>query len=192
MSDPKSKTSDQQVLATALMKCVEETFTSKGNLAFSNTPEFKARNIIEYDSKMQVSGLEKFNDPAYVAAVNFYLTEELQKKRDTCGAIIAFVEEDSSSRLLKALGYSGFKDEDEDLIMDKCGEFCSFLAEKFKEELGKSGFKSFLLSAPVKGKNNVPGGIDFPYHQYTYHEASFYVWKKKIFVVDVVMSPEFS
>ncbi len=186
MPDSKSK-ADQSAIAKTLLSCVEETLTSMGGLTFSNTPEFKERNIIEYDSKMQVSGLEKFNDSAYVAAVNFYLSEDHQKRRECCGVLAAFIEEDGASKFLKTLGYTGFNDDDDELIIEKCAEFSTVLAEKFKEAMVKSGSKNFILSASVKGKNNIPGGIDFPYNQYVYYEANFYFWKKKSLVIDIVM-----
>lgn len=184
-----SKIFDQQTISTTLMKCVEEIFASMGSLTFSNTPEFKERNIIEYNSKMQASGLEKFNDASYVAAVNYYLSESHLQQHDCTGVLMVFIEEDAASKLLKALGYTGFKDEDEELILENSGEFCNVIAGKFKDELAKLGYKSLITSAPIKAKNAIPGGAEFPYSQYKYYEASFYFWKKKSLVINVVMAP---
>lgn len=189
MCAAKPKAFDPQVIATTLMGCVEETFTTMCSLTFSNTPEFKEKDIIEYNSKMQISGLEKFNDASYAAAINFYLTEAHQKKHDCCGVLAMFIEEDAAGKLLKALGYSGFNDEDEELVMDNCGEFCNVITGRFKDELAKLGYKNLIISAPVKGKNSIPGGVEFPYSQYKYYEANFYFWKKKSLVIDITMSP---
>jgi len=53
-----------------MFKAVESTLTKMCNVAFSQEPEFEVRDIIEYRGKMRTFGLEKFNAPCFLAAVN--------------------------------------------------------------------------------------------------------------------------
>ena len=145
----------------------------------SKDPETFQKEIIEYESRMRVFGLEKFNGPCYLSVVNYYLTQGDLDAHKSCGTFILYLEEESTGKLLKSLGYSGFTDEDEDIVMDKCSEFCKILAENFKNELVPLGFRDLVISAPTKHKNDVYEGVEFPYSEYGMHEAHFYLLKKK-------------
>ena len=180
------KVSAQQQIGTALLESLKN-MIQKTALVFTKDPEISERNVVEYASRMRVSGLEKFNGPCFVAAVNYYLTPADEKAQKAHGALMIFLEEENAARFLKGMGYTGFHDDDEEMISQKSGELCTAVAENFKSDLSKLGQKDLILSKPVIQKNDIPEGVAFPYEQYKYSELSFHLWKKKIFVVDVVV-----
>lgn len=185
----KTQESDPPIIATTLIEVVQDTFRKMGNVEFSKDPRFIKRDIIEYESRMRVFGLEKFNGPCYVSSISYYSSQKHQEAHDACGTMNLFMEEGAAGKILKTLGYTGFDDEDETMVLDNCGEFCNVLAGNFKNGLTNLGYKDLYLSAPIKEKNNLSKGAEFPFSQYIYYETEFYLWKQKAVVVDIVMAP---
>ncbi|MHA1656551.1 MAG: chemotaxis protein CheX [Candidatus Heimdallarchaeota archaeon] len=183
----KDKEFDPQVIATTLMGCVQDTFKKMCNLTFSQDPDFVEKELIEYESRMRTFGLEKFNGPCYVAAISFYLSPKEIEEHDALGALVLYIEAEVAEKLLKALGYD-FDEEDEDLVLDNCGEFCNVIAGQFKNQLNSLGYKDLTISAPIKGKNDIRQGVEFSYDQYKLYESSYYFFKKKALVVVATMS----
>lgn len=184
----KNEQFDPQVIATTIMGVVQDTFEKMCHASFSKPPEFVEKKIIEYNSKMRVFGLEKFNGPCYASVINFYVNLHYQEKKETCGTFVLYVEEDIALRMLKELGYTGFNEEDEDLIKDSCGEFGNVIAGNFKNELKEIGYSDLIISAPTTYKNDIPDGVDFPYSQDKLCEIGFYLWKEKAIVIDMTMA----
>ena len=182
----KESTSSQNI-ATACIKVVENILKQKSILAFTKDPESVQRDIIEYDSRMRVFGMEKFNGPCFMSVINYYFSQEDLKNHKACGAFIFYVEESCAGKLLKALGFKGFDDEDEAAVLKICGEFCEVLAGEYKNELSNVGYKDLVLSAPTNYHNVVPEGVEFSYDEYVKYEMSFHLWKQKAVVVDITM-----
>ncbi|MCA9407140.1 MAG: hypothetical protein KC733_00480 [Candidatus Omnitrophica bacterium] len=184
---PKEEKFDPQVLATTMMGGVKSIFEKMSTLTFSQDPEFKEREIIEYDSRWRVFGLEKFNSACYVAVINFYRSTADQELHKACGAFVLYIEEGNAAKLLKALGYPDVDDEDLSIMFDIVGELCNVLAGQFKNDLLGLGFPDLVMSAPQKYRNDVPDGVEFEYEQTTYYELSFFLWKEKVFVIDATL-----
>ncbi len=180
---------DPQVIATTLMGCVQETFEKMCHVSFSQTPEFHAKEIIEYDSRMRIFGLEKFNGPCYMSFLNFYFNQKDFEAKKCCGVMVLYIEEEAAEKLVRALGQSGLDAEDPEIILDTCGEFCNVIAGQFKNELRSFGYMDLVISAPLKYHNIIPEGVDFPYSEHKQYELMFYLWKQKVVVVDMVMAP---
>ncbi len=180
---------DPQVIATTLMGCVQETFDKMGRITFSQKPDFVAKEVIEYESRMRLFGLEKFNGPCYVGVINLYLNKKAYDVKESCGLIVLLVREDIAPELVKAMGNTGIDEEDEEIIMDSVGEFCNVVVGQFKSELRSFGYPDLTISAPAKYRNYAPDGADFPYSEYKYYEISFYIKKQKAIVVVVTMAP---
>jgi len=177
------------VIATTLQGSVESLFAAMSKVPFSQDPEISEKDIIEYNSRMRVFGLEKFNGPCFVASCSFYLSEENLKNHAAHGTVVIYLEEDMSTQLLKTLGYKDFNENDEESVLNVCGEFCTALSEQFKNDLQKIGYKDFKISEPLKYKNSISEGVEFNYDQYKMHEISFFMWKQKVLVCDVTMAP---
>lgn len=184
-----NQNSDAQKYAAKMIDVVQGVFRQKSSIEFSQDPVIVDKNLIEYDSRMRVFGLEKFNGPSYASSVSFYRSQQQMQSHDACGVMNLFIEEEAAGKLLKSLGYTGFDDSDDDAVLEHCADFCNTIAGNFNAELSKMGFSNLSMSDPLKEKNNIAAGVDFPYSQYIYHEVQFFIWKQKAVAVDIVMVP---
>ena len=82
---------------------------------------------------MRVLGLEKFNDPCYIAAINLFLNKNNLDNDKALGAVILYIEESIASDLLLASGKRGVDLEDPEVLMDGTGEFCVEIVDQFKK-----------------------------------------------------------
>ncbi len=172
-----------------VMKAVEETCETMASAIFSQDPEFEEKDIIEYESRMRVFGLQKFNGPCFISVINFYADKSKFDSKDTCGTMVFYVEEVYARELLKALGQTGFDDEDEEFVMDNCGEIHNVISGKTKNDIKNEGYGELIISAPLKYRNDVPEGVEFNYNEEKLTEMSFFIKKKKVLVVDFVLLP---
>lgn len=177
--------SDLKQLAENLAETVEKVFRGPVPLQFSEKPAIVARDIIEYDGRMRVSGMELFNGPTFISAVNFYKSSKEQQEGKSAGAIVVYLKEDQSEVVLKAAGHKSVEDDDGNSAMTGCGELCKIIAENFKQQLSSD----IILSAPKNYHNYVPSGIDFSFDQYTKYEISFLIKGEKCLAVDLTLTP---
>lgn len=183
----KEKAAESQPIATTCLKVIQEAIQSKSMQVFSQDPVIAQREIIEYDSRMRVFPMEKFNGPCYITVVNYYLTDQDLKNHNAYGAFVLYIEEECAGKLLKSLGHKGFDEDDEETVLDICSEFCKLLASNYKNELKNLGYKDLVMSDPLKYHNVVPEGVEFNYSEYVKYELSFYLWKQKALVVDITL-----
>jgi hypothetical protein len=175
-------------LAEAVQHSVEDYIKKKSGLTFSKDSDWHEKNIIEYDSRMRIFGMEKFNGGSYIAAVNFYRSEEEKKTNKCCGTLIIFIDDENATKILRSFGYKIKSDDDEDQILDSLADLCVKFSEGFKEELAKLGLGNLVLSQSSKYRNDAAQGVEFPYQIYKYVENNFYMFKQKAFVVNTVMA----
>lgn len=178
---------DVQVLSTTLMGIVKTTLENMCKLSFSQEPVMEVKNIIEYKGRMRISGMEKFNGPTYVSAINFYLNQADQDKNRACGIFVSYLESENAPKILRGMGYD-FDEDDDESIKDCFGEFCNVIAGSFKNEISNLDYLELLMSAPSKYINSVPDGMAFSYDQYEKVEVSFFYWNKKIIVAEVSLT----
>lgn len=180
---------DQLSVTSAFLACVQSVLDrmAKG-MSYTSDPATVAKDIIEYNSRLRTPGLSKFNEPSLVASVSFYSSEQAEKSGDANGSLVFYIEESSAAKFLKALGHKGFSDDDEAVMLEKCGEFCHLVAEEFKKNLADMGAGTLVLSKPVSGRNEITGGVPFDYSEYKYLEFSFFLWKQKTLVFDLTYS----
>ena len=177
-----------QAIAQALQTTLE-TALEKLGLNLTQDSEIEEREVIEYNSRMRVFGLEKFNGPCYIFGFNFYKDSQTQEAKQTNGAFVLFFEEESIEKILKKLGHRAFDEEDEAFVLENLGVFGKQLAETFAAALSSVGYTSLLVSDPMSYKNSIPEGMDFPYSVYKYQELSLYLWDKKVVVADAIIAP---
>src|SRR3990172_6447999 len=168
----KDKGFDKQAIATTLIGCVQEIFTKTCHLTFSKEPEYVEREIIEYNSRMRIFGLEKFNGPCYIAVVNFYLNKREYEAKNVQGVMVLYILEEIIEKLMKALNFEGVGSNEEDVesILNGCGEFCNMIAGQFKNALPALGYSDLVISAPSKYVNDIPDGVEFHYGEYKLYE----------------------
>lgn len=185
--DTMAKNPDPQALNAAVIRVVEDAFTQLCHAAFSAEPVVVEKDIIEYDGRMRLSPMEKFNAPAYVAAVNYHLSEQHLQAHDVAGTFILYVKEDMVEKLFKAFGQPASASEDEAKCLDAVGRLCDILAGDLKNKIAGLGLAELAVSAPVKYKNAVPGGVPFDYNLFKEQELSFSFWKEKCIVIEVCL-----
>jgi len=103
------------------------------------------------------------------------------------GTFVLYLKEEVVDKILKALGLSMRDAEDDELVKNKLGEFCSTLAGNLKKGLSEQGYVELFESAPAKYKNVVPEGAQFDYSLYRKQEITFSFWNQKCIVVEVCM-----
>ncbi|MEI8011730.1 MAG: chemotaxis protein CheX [Candidatus Omnitrophota bacterium] len=178
---------DVQVLNTTIMGVVQETFKKMLHVDFSGQPAVIEKNIIEYQSRMRVFPMEKFNGAAYVAYVNYFLSDKDIEKNKVVGTFVLFVKEDIGEKLLKAFGVPAAEADNENVMMDNVGEFCNIIAGNVSNELAGFGYVNLSMSSPYKAKNSVPEGIPFDYALYHKQEIAFTFWNQKCIVIEACM-----
>ena len=180
---------DSQILVKIFLDVAQKTFAAtSGKIVSSDEPTHKSQNIIEYQGRMSVTGMDKFNGPTYIAGVGFYLNDQDREKHRAKGAIVIYLEASNTERILRGFGHPVSDDDEDEETLTACGKICTTLADTFKESLSQAGYPALVLSSPVVNKNSLSEGIDFSADQTQKQEISFYFWKKKAFVVDLTMA----
>jgi hypothetical protein len=184
-----SKSLDPQFLVKTFLDVAQKSFeTTGGKLIATDPATHKPQNIIEYQGRMSVTGMDKFNGPTHIAALSFYLNDQDKTKRRAKGAIALYLEASNTDKVLRAFGHSVNDDDEEEGALDACGKICKAIAANFRDALAQNGCPVLVLSDPVTGKNSIPDGIDFSTDQSQKSEFSFYFWRKKSMVIDVTMA----
>lgn len=186
---------DPQVIATTLMGIIQETFKTICNWDVTEEPTFYDKDIIEYNSRMRVFGLEKFNDITFLSAIYYYTDQKKFKDHDPCGTLVLYIRDEIARKIVKVLENKGIMndsdtDSDSDMdavILDNCGEFCNMVAGNFKNELTNLGYHDLVMSAPFNYKNDIPEGVMFPYDEYKSYEICFDLFGKKSLIVSIVL-----
>ena len=152
---------DLEDFGKALAKSVEQLFLERNNIKFSQEPKLERKGIIEYNGKMRAEGMEKFNDPTFISAINYYLNTANMEKNKAVGAVITYIEQGYVTTLLKLLKYPMADYEDLDALADCCGTLCNILAGAFKTAISKMGYLELEMSAFASHRNKAISGVDF-------------------------------
>ncbi len=177
-------------VADNLKALVEDTLLKKCNAELTDDTQIVERDIIEYDGRMRVGSLEKFNGPCYTVGFNLFDSESNQKRGIPAGTVIFFVDEECVERLLKSLEFRGFDEEDQGFVLEHLGQFFQSISEDYAERIGGMGYGRLMVSPPTASKNNLPDGMSIPHTSTQYHELSFHMWKKKAMVIDLVVAAQ--
>lgn len=180
------RTSHLKTLSTSLHQVVDRTLLSR--LAYTHEPQITEKDIIEYESRMRVSAMEKFNGPCFISVINFYnSSHDLEKHQNAKGAVVLYLEENNATKLLKTLGYPVKLDEDEDVVMQQAGQLTKNIVNEFKGDLNKAGYAELVFSPPQNFKNQVPQGVEFDYNEFLKYEMIYSLWKEKAVAVDFTL-----
>jgi len=173
--------------AKALSESVKQLFLERNNIKFSQEPTIERKVIIEYNGKMRAEGMEKFNDPTFISAINYYLNAADMEKNKAVGVVITYIEQGFVTSLLKLLKYPLADDEDLDALADCCGTLCNILAGAFKTAISKMGYLELEMSAFKSYRNKAISGVDFCYNERDKYEVSFFIKDQKRLVVEMSM-----
>lgn len=182
------KSIDPQVAMTTMMGVIESTLAKMSGVVPTDQPQTAQKEIIEYEGRMRVTGMEKFNAPSFISVVNYYLSDADLEKHRAKGAMIIYVDSENAGKLFKSLGFPPTDDEDDVSMMDCCGELCNLVGGGFKNELANLGYANLVMSSPHNYKNTVLEGVEFSTDQETMHEFCFFYWKRKALVVELTLA----
>lgn len=183
-----AKSIDSQVLMTTVMGVVEQTLAKMSGIMPTEAPQTKEADIIEFYGRMRVMNMNDFNAPVYVSVVNYYLTQEDMNKGKAKGVLVLYVDAENASKLYKFLGFTVPDDEDDESMLDGCGELCNLIGGALKNELANVGYVNLVMSAPEYYKNSVTDGVKFSLDQKKKYQFSFFYWKRKTLVLEVSMA----
>ena len=175
--------------AEALGEVISSMFDKKGGIKFSAKPSIERKDIIEWQGKMRIAGMEKFNEPTFISFVNYYLSEQDKQKKSVLGAVIIFVIEGQLVSILNKLGYPKVDDESETEMKEGCGKLCQDIGEAFKAKIGAMGYAEPLMTIPENYRSNVPQGVSFNFKEYDKFELNFSLENKKVLVIEMTLGP---
>ena len=136
---------------------------------------------------MRAEGMEKFNNPTYVASLNYYRDTKSMDARKAIGALIVYVEQEYVATIMKLLQYPKVDDENEEALKDSCGALCNIIGGRFKSEVSRAGYVELEMSPFSSYRNSIPHGVAFCYNEYDKYEVIFFIDKAKRLVVEMTM-----
>ncbi len=175
-------------MAGLLKGAIRQVFDKNAKEPFDGEPTIEKKDIIEYHNRMRASAIDKFNNPAYCAAIQFYKNENSRESHDACGVVIVSLRENNGEVVLKAAGIHGFDEDDFQAMSEKTGEFCGAIGQEFQHSLTTQGYPQLVLSFPVHQRNSISNGVEFSYDQYERCEIGYSFKKNKILVVEIAMA----
>ena len=183
------KSLDPQVVTSAVLELMREILSKITGMVQTQEPETKESEIVDYEGRMRVLGVEKFNATSYVAVINFYLNErDMQKRSGTKGALVLYLDSENAGKLFKGLSIPFDEDEDDGSMLNACSQFAKLIGEAFKQRLTASGYSNLFMSEPDSFKNSLLEGVEFSPDQTTKQEFSFFYLKRKTIVVEVTFA----
>ncbi|MBF0122194.1 MAG: chemotaxis protein CheX [Candidatus Omnitrophica bacterium] len=182
-----AKEFDKELLNKTVISIVGDTFQKLCRAKFSADPVVLERDIIEFDGRLSVSPMEKFDAPAYAGVVNFFLSQKDLTEEVAVGMFVLIIKEEIMEKFSKAMGRSSRDSEDDEIMLDVCGEMTNILAGNLKNELVSLGYAELVLSTPSKYRNTIRGGVLFDYSLYQKQEIIFSFWNQKSVAIEVCM-----
>ena len=184
----KKENKDLEKQGKILKQVTEEIFTETERYRFDGELTLTKKEIVDYKKRLHTNGLEKFNGPSYVAGVSFFRTSADKEKENAAGALVFYIEGEQAFDILRILGHKAEDDESQEKIAQQCAQFCKRLAEKFKTQLTSAGFSDLVMSEPIFGRNQLPGGLAFSLDQYTMMELAGNIQKSKRVVLNLTLT----
>jgi hypothetical protein len=178
---------DTQFLNNSIVAVVKDVFLQLCHVEPLTEPAILERDIIEYDGRMRLSPMEKFNGPAYAAAAVYYLTEKDRKDNVPVGNFVLFVKGEFVEKILKAQGQAKADIDNDELVLENVGKFCEVLSQNFLKELESNGYPGLLQSPVLNYKNVVPEGVPFDYNLFKKQEIIFSYWSEHSIVIEACM-----
>ena len=170
-----------------LFNIVECIIKEKVSIPLTIEPKMALKTIHEYDSRMRVSALEKFNDAGYISYVNFYRSEGDKQKQNTIGALVFYVKEFEIEATMKILGVKVDEEVQED-VCKNLSEFFKTLTAEFKKAIVAVGYPNLVSSEPASFRNNVPKGVLFSFDQYDKYEVIIPIKGQVLYAMDITLT----
>ncbi len=180
---------DSEILMSKMMGILESQLSKMTGVIATSPPETKEKDIVEYENRIRINGLEKFQAPSYISAINYYLNEADAKRAGKAkGALILYVDVENSGKIYKALALPFPDDEDDASMMNCNGMLCKIIGDAFKNELVNMGYADLFMSAPDNYRSSIVDGVEFSLDQKKMLEFSFFYLKRKSIVVELSLA----
>jgi hypothetical protein len=176
-------------LVGMLCTAVRRMLKLKGGVDVSPDPVVLEKEIVSFNQRMRVDGLEKFNARTVFAVVKFYVDVDALDQDKPIGALIVYVEADDLGRLLWKLDYPRIDEDDEEVLLDGCGTLTNLIAGYFVKEIADMGHVHLEMSHFESFINSAVNGVAFASQQTKKYEVGFYLAGKKRIVAELTMGP---
>lgn len=180
---------DAKFVVKTMKNVMEDIMGAMVGMSPSEPMQDKEIDIVEYNGRMRCMGIEKFNAPAYISVINFYLNDiDAKQHKRVKGALVLYIEFENAGKLYKNLGISIPEDEDDASMMKACGEFAKIVTEAIKKEFAKDGYADLFTSDPFNYKNSIMEGVEYSSELKTKQEVCLFYWKRKAIVLELTLS----
>ena len=183
-----AKSFDPKVLTAAIIEVVEGGISEKNPLPPTQPSVAEAKEIVEYEGCMRVSGMGTFDSPCYIAAVSLYANAGDMQRNKAKGALVLYMSTEYADKIFKSLGYTIPYDEDDESMLKLTSDFCQAVSKGVIAKLSAKGFAELTASSPVVAKNTLADGVAFSNDQHEKQEVVFTYFKSKAIVVDVTLA----
>ena len=173
-------------LALALCSAIKKIFFEKSETTFSSEPRLEKKFITEFERKMRVDAMEKFNTITVFSTVEFASNEENLQRQEFMLTLVVYLEQNFLPDFLRLLQYPYIDFEDEVEVKDGCGTLANLIAGQYKREMAKLGYRDLMMSPFESHINTAPNGVGIPRGLTEKFELSFDVDGTKRLVVELV------
>jgi hypothetical protein len=186
-SSSASQHSDLEVFALCLVIAIKKVLEQQANLIVSREPVLHKRAVIQFQKRMRVDALEKFNERTVFSTVHFYRDKAAMEKGVALGNIIVYIPVNNIVKLFEKLNYPPVDEDDDAAVLDASGTLVNLFAGAFVKDMAARGY-GFLVMSHFESYINVAlNGIDFSSDQEYKYEIDFEIRGQRVFVVELTM-----
>ncbi len=171
--------------AEALAQVVAEVFDGKAGIKFNPKPTAERRDLIEWQGKMRIAGMEIFNTSTYISYVNYFLSEADKQKKNALGAVVLYILETQLFTFITKMNYPKVDDENPEELKEGCGRICADITNNFQKKLASMGYPSLVMGNVDNARNTVPVGVAFNIKEYDKFLVTFCLDNKKMMAVEM-------
>jgi two-component system chemotaxis response regulator CheY len=173
-------------LALGLSAAIKKIFFEKTETTFSSEPRLEKKFITEFERKMRVDAMEKFNSTTVFSTIEFASNEEDLERQEYMLTLVVYLEQKFLPDFLRLLQYPYIDSDDEAEVKDGCGTLANLIAGQYKREMAVLGYKDLMMSPFESYINTAPNGVGIPRGLTEKYELSFDVEGTKRLVVELV------
>lgn len=176
-------------LALVMTDALKAMLWEKAEQEFSSEPIFELQDIVQFNGRMRVDAMEKFNAPTVFSVITFYATKkDMKNEKNALGAMIVYLEQYFVDKMLHIMDYPTLDDEDdEEELKDSCGTIANMIAGYFVAKIQELGFAHLEMSHFKSYVNTAVSGVEFPDNQVIKYEISYFLKRKKRIMIDIAM-----
>ena len=185
----KQRVEELKIQSDALVEVVKDIFEKKAGIKFNPAPAVERRDLIEWQGKMRIAGMEVFNASTYISYVNYYLSEADKQKKNALGALVLYILETQLFPFIAKLNYPKVDDENPEELKEGCGRICVDMANDFQKKLAAMGYPTLVMGNVDNNRNTVPVGVSFNIKEYDKFVTSFCLDNRKVMALELTLGP---